>query len=317
MDQSLVDSIVKLTGKPEEEVQAKLANVPIDDIYKLIDLVRDGDKASVIDFIDPIQERANVIQTNEGLEYTAKFKTNLAYEQLADWLDDNLIPYTNRLNNVIVVDCNDRDTTYKVSMKVAQLKAMADTNLQTVNDMAKPPKKFKPGNPVPPPRNPIAKALALPQNQPKSTPNKKTTMDKSERKHKGRDNYNESINDQINEGVMGMTAMDSMLPRLLTLAGRPPMDDDAITIDIDSNMQNIGQELNIEPISVEELPATEAPSIGDNMPEWASMAHIRNAFKTIQNGLGDIKVSEFAEVRSLMSDLMSQIDRMGNTITGK
>jgi hypothetical protein len=33
--------------------------------------------------------------------------------------------------------------------------------------------------------------------------------------------------------------------------------------------------------------------------------------------VSEIKVGEFAEVRALLSDLMSKIDRMGNHITGK
>lgn len=310
MDQSLIDSIVKLTGKKEEEVQAKLANVPIDDIYKLMDLLRNGDKASVIDFIDPIQESTYFRRTNESLEYTAKFKTLTATEQLIDWLEDNNIPYTNRLNNVIVVDSPDRETAYKLSVKVTQLKASVDTNLQTFTDMAKKP--LKPGTPLPPPRNPIAKALALPQNQPKTTPNKKTYQEKGARKHKGRDEYNESV---IEEGVMGMTGMDSMLPRLLTLAGRPPMDD-AIEIEVIPDaevMEPTVTQIPFDDVEVEEMPE----ETFDDELTLPVMDQIRNSFKCIQSGISDIKVSEFAEVRTMLADLMSQIDRMGNTITGK
>jgi hypothetical protein len=321
MDKSLIDSIVKLTGKTEDEVQEKLANIPIDDIYKLNDLVRQGDKASIIDFIDPIRESAYFRKTNEGLEYTAKFKTQTAKDQLVDWLEDENIPYTNRLNNVIVVDCADRDVAYKLSRKVTQLRASVDTNLQTFKDMAqKPP---KPGTPVPKPRDPMAKALALPQYQPKATPSKKGIQDKAERKHKGRTDYTEHLDldaDLIEEGVMGMTGMDSMLPRLLTLAGRPPMEDEMdmpiIQCDDDMTISSV-VDVPLNDVEVQEIPEPVNHDISNSLPEWATMEHIRMSFKQIQAGLGDIKVSEFAEVRNLMADLMSQIDRMGNSITGK
>jgi DNA polymerase III gamma/tau subunit len=266
MNQTLVDAIVKLTGKTEEEVQEKLASVPIDDLYKLMDLVRQGDKASIVDFIDPIEEAKNN-------------------------------PYQT-------------------------VKTMADNKKIT--------------GIVPKPRDPMAKALALPQYQPKTTPSKKGQLDKALRKHKGRD-VQESLNvdtdaELVEESVMGMTQMDSMLPRLLTLAGCPPMDDqetnqieivqpqDQSTAWAPAAMDNLDaewDELETEldptnaPVTVTELPPAPVN------PGTANIQMIRDSFNSIRTNLPDIKVSEFAELRAMMADLMSQIDRMGNHISGK
>jgi hypothetical protein len=327
MNQTLIDAIVKITGKPEEEVQTKLADVQLDDIYKLMDLVRTGDKASIIDFIDPIKESMYFRRTNEDLEYTAKFKNQNAKDELIDWLEDQNINYTNRINNVTVVDCPDRDTAYRLSRKVNQIRASIDTNLQTFKDMAtKPP---KPGTQLPKPRDPMAKALALPQYQPKVTPSKRGIEDKADRKHKGKKDYMEAFDldrDLVEEGVMGMTTMNSMLPRLLTLAGRPPMEDEAELPIIQSD-----DEIGILPASEIEFnqPAFDEildfePTVMDATPVGSGSAtqitniqSVRDAFENVRANLPEIKVSEFAEVRSMMADLMSQIDRMGNTISGK
>lgn len=325
MNQSLIDAIVKITGKPEEEVQTKLADVQIDDIYKLMDLVRTGDKASIIDFIDPIRESAHFRRTNEDFGYTAKFKTQNAKDELIDWLEDQNINYTNRINNVTVVDCPDRDTAYRLSRKVNQLRASVDTNLTTFKDMASKP--TKPSTQVPKPRDPMAKALALPQYQPKVTPSKRGIEDKADRKHKGKKDYMEAFDrDLVEEGVMGMTTMTSMLPRLLTLAGRPPMEDEAELPIIQSD-----DEISILPanemefstpdfsqaLDLEQAPMDATPITSGSATQLTNIQVIRDAFEVVRSNLPEIKVSEFAEVRAMMADLMSQIDRMGNTISGK
>lgn len=327
MDQSLIDAIVKITGKPEEEVQTKLADVQIDDIYKLMDLVRTGDKASIIDFIDPIRESAHFRRTNEDFGYTAKFKTQNAKDELIDWLEDQNINYTNRINNVTVVDCPDRSTAYRLSCKVNQIRASIDTNLQIFKDMASKP--TKPGTQVPKPRDPMAKALALPQYQPKVTPSKRGIEDKADRKHKGKNGYMEALDsdrDLVEEGVMGMTTMNSMLPRLLTLAGRPPMEDevdlpiiqsdDEISIlpasGIEFKAPDLSSQFDFEPTSMDATPVGTGSAT-----QLTNIQTIRDAFEVVRSNLPEIKVSEFAEVRAMMADLMSQIDRMGNTISGK
>jgi hypothetical protein len=162
----------------------------------------------------------------------------------------------------------------------------------------------------------MAKALALPQYQPKVTPSKKGIQDKADRKHKGRKDYMESV---IEESVMGMTQMDSMLPRLLTLAGLPVEDeativpqefDEPVTISSDYDEVQMDCEAPMD-VEVEELPPTVSESGS------GTMQVIRDSFKSISGNLSEIKVSEFAEVRTMLADLMSQIDRMGNSITGK
>ena len=319
MNQTLVDAIVKLTGKPEDEVQEKLASVPIDDLYKLMDLVRKGDNASVIDFIDPITESAYFKRTtNEGLRYAAKFENQVAVDGLVDWLEAEKIDYTFRNSNIVVVDCPDREFAYRLSCKAMSIKNTLDNPFQKVTDMAD---NKKITGKLPKPRDPMAKALALPQYQPKVTPSKKGQLDKALRKHKGRNDVNEALNDDvevIEEGVMGMTQMDSMLPRLLTLAGCPPIED-APMADVQPRwettaLDNLDAEWDeVNTLIPENPPIQDAPvSTGS-----ANIQGVRDAFNNIRANLPEIKVSEFAEVRAMMADLMSQIDRMGNHISGK
>ena len=330
MNQTLVDAIIKLTGKPEDEVQEKLASVPIDDLYKLMDLVRKGDKASIVDFIDPITESAYFKRTtNEGLRYAAKFNNQTAVDGLVDWLEAEKVDYNFRNSNIVVIDCPDREFAYRLSCKATSIKNTLDNPLQTVKDMAD---NKKITGTVPKPRDPMAKALALPQYQPKVTPSKKGQLDKALRKHKGRD-MNEALApsadaELVEEGVIGMTQMDSMLPRLLTLAGCPPVEDvpanDVAVVEPEwetTALDNLSAEWDeldaqIPQATVEPtIDATIEPAVSST--PLTNIQVIRDAFEHIRTNMPEIKVSEFAEVRTMMADLMSQIDRMGNNISGK
>lgn len=313
MNQTLIDAIVKLTGKTEEEVQTKLSAIQIDDIYKLMDLVRKGDKASIIDFIDPITESAYFKRTtNEDLRYAAKFSNQIAIDGLVDWLDAENVKYNFRNNDIVVVDCPNRDFAYRLSCKAMAIKATLDNPHQTFKDMAD---NKNPGK-VPKPRDPMAKALALPQYQPKVTPSKKGQLDKAVRKHKGRDDAMEATHDEddvMTEGVMGMVGMGSMIPRLLTLAGRPPQDEFETSYD---DVPFAEPEMQYDAPEVAQY-NDEMSAITMETPGGSPIINIRCGFETILGNINDIKVSEFNELRKLVGDLQSAIDLLGNDISGK
>lgn len=330
MNQNLIDAIVAISGQEEAYVQEKISTMAVDDVYALMDMVRKNDVAEIKARFEPVTE---AVANPSSFDVIVKVNGEQNKDGLLDWLDDNSITYAFRPNDVIVIKGASQAKEIQIKQGIDSLE-QADS-IKILNDSMKP----KLPTTLPKPRDPMAKALSLGQYQAKVEPSKKEKLEKRDRKHKK--GYMEAINmDDIEtpileEGVLGMTQMDSMLPRLLQLAGVPgeeevssPMvsidttsNPDAVTMSIDTDFDSVPQ-LEFDPevdttLSLDEpvdLTKTEEP-----MPDsvFTNIQVIRDAFSAIECNISEIKVGEFAEVRSMLSDLMSKIDRMGNNITGK
>ena len=304
MDQSLIDAVVKMTGLEPDAVQERLSSLPLDDVMRIFDFVRNQDTSEVKSIMAESTDRSA-----SNHDVIVQIKSFSDHDGLLAWLDDRSIGYKLHPSDVIQIKNPSAAAEIRVKQQLDDMSAAAPNSIQILKDhMAKQPTKGS----LPKPRDPMAKALALPQYQPKSTPTKKGILAKQESKHKGKfdeaDEFDLGLSEIIEEGVMGMTTMPNMLPRLLTLAGLPSEEDELATDDVVMTATN-----DFDSTPVDDVIDTD-PIINDYS---SNMALIRNAFKDINSNLSDVKVSEFAEVRNLLSDLMSSMDRMANTITNK
>jgi hypothetical protein len=198
---------------------------------------------------------------------------------------------------------------------------------------------------LPKPRDPMARELAKGQYQPKVTPNKKETLARQDRKHKGRvDDSFAAPGDQVLEGVMGMSAMPS-IKKMLTLAGRPAEEDD-----IKQAMEDfMGDFSDLSGLTIQDIttpvgttipagpldePVVDAPadaeqftfdqetdSLVANLAGVAratgstpAYANIRSSVESIKTQLHDIKITEFSEVKGLIGELQSMLDTLGNQV---
>lgn len=329
MNQNLIDAIVKITGQEEAYVQEKISTMAVDDVYALMDMVRKNDVAEVKARFEPVTE---AISNPSSFDVVVKVDGEQNKDGLLDWLDDHSITYAFRPNDVIVIKSPSQAKEIQIKQGIDAMQN-ADS-IKILNDSMKTPKSMT----VPKPRDPMAKSLSLGQYQHKVEPGKKEKLEKRERKHKGK--FAESIDMSdidlpvLEEGVLGMTQMDSMLPRLLQLAGCPGGEEvasplvtidqtanpDAVTMTIDTDFDSEAPQLEYDP-EVEQTVELE-PEVDPLVPPMevgalTSIQVIRDSFARIESNVSEIKVGEFAEVRAMLSDLMSKIDRMGNNITGK
>lgn len=330
MNQNLIDAIVDITGQEEAYVQEKISTFAVDDVYAMMDMVRKNDVDEIKARFEPVTE---AVSNPSSFDVIVKVDGEHNKDGLLDWLDDHSITYAFRPNDVIVIKGASQAKEIQIKQGIDSL-AKADS-IKILNDSMKPKKPTT----VPKPRDPMAKALSLGQYQAKVEPGKKEKLEKRERKHKK--SYVEAIDMSdiespiLEEGVMGMTQMDSMLPRLLQLAGCPGGEEvntplvsidttsnpDAVTMSIDTDFDSVPQ-LEFDP-EVEEIMGVQEPEATDPLippmetGALTSIQVIRDSFARIESNVSEIKVGEFAEVRSMLSDLMSKIDRMGNNITGK
>jgi hypothetical protein len=324
MNQNLIDAIVSITGQEEAYVQEKISTLELNDVYAIMDMVRKKQVDEIKARFEPVKES---VANPSSYDVIVKVNGETNKDGLLDWLDDNSITYAHRPNDVIVIKGTSQAKEIQIKQGIDSLDK-ADS-IKILNDSMKP----KTPTTVPKPRDPMAKALSLGQYQAKVVPGKKEKLEKRERKHKT--DYMEAIDMSdvdspiLEEGVMGMTQMDSMLPRLLQLAGCPSDENtsplvsidtttnpDAVTMSIDTDFDSVPQ-LDLNPELTPEL----EPAMSDEPMVTGSISSniqtIRDSFATINSNVSEIKVGEFAEVRALLSDLMSKIDRMGNHITGK
>jgi hypothetical protein len=327
MNQNLIDAIVAITGQEEAYVQEKISTFAVDDVYALMDMVRKNEVDEIKARFEPVTE---AVSKPSSFDVIVKVDGEGNKDGLLDWLDDHSITYAFRPNDVIVIKSPSQAKEIQIKQGIDALDK-ADS-IKILNDSMKPTKTT--GN-LPKPRDPMAKALSLGQYQPKVEPSKKEKLEKRERKHKGK--FAETIDMSdidapiLEEGVLGMTQMDSMLPRLLQLAGCPAGEEvpsplvsidttsnpDAVTMSIDTDFDSVPQ-LEYDPEVETTLPlevTADEPLVSGSVT--TNIQVIRDAFASIESNVAEIKVGEFAEVRSMLSDLMSKIDRMGNNITGK
>lgn len=321
MNQNLIDSIVAITGQEEAYVQEKLSTFALDDITELMDLVRNKNVEEIKARISPVQESA--ARPSSAYDVIVKVTGEQNKDGLLDWLDDNSITYAHRPNDVIVIKGASAAKEIEIKQGIGSL-AKADS-IKILNDSMKPTK----APTAPKPRDPMAKALGFGQYQHKVEPSKKEKLAKADSKHKK--GYLEAVDmsdidvDLIEEGVMGMTQMDSMLPRLLQLAGMPGDEMSMPSINVDTTSHPDAVTMSIE-TGIDAVPQLEfdptIDAVASIEPEagvsgLTSIQVIRDSFARITSNISEIRVGEFAEVRNMLSDLMSQIDRMGNNISGK
>lgn len=119
----------------------------------------------------------------------------------------------------------------------------------------------------------------------------------------------------VEEGIIGMTTMPPMLNRLLTLAGREPLEFDlpkenTVELQLEPSFDSgMGQDADVDTTPMEE------PEV--EMGGLTSIQCIRDAFEAVRSNMSMVTISEFSEVRSMLADLMSQTDRIANKVTGK
>lgn len=295
MNKNLIDSIVKITGKEETEIEDTLELISVDDMYNLIDLVRNNNerdiKSMFESFTTPIQYQS------KSFDIIVKIRDHITKDGLLDWLDDNSIGYMLHPSDVIVIKNTNQDGEIKVKQELDSLDRSGDhSKIQMLTDGVD-------DNRIPKPRDPMAKALMLPQYQLKVTPNKIEKQNKMDRKHMNKFVEGKGKPEIVGEGIMGMTNMTSMLPRLMTLAGMTKADDTGVNA-IPSSIPVISPDITDNYISPSDA----------TLDETENIKIIRDAFDQVISQMADIRISEFQEVRDLMSNLMSHIDRMANSI---
>lgn len=309
MDQGLIDKIKQLTGKEDEQVTSFLDGLSLDDIYTLIDSDRRGDDAKMMSVLAPLKQQDVVPPTQDQMP------------QEPQQPEQPESPETN-------VSTDDGKRTDDVE------EAMKDKHLTPIKVE------------VPKPRDTEAKELATnPLFRPKKEPSKKERILRKETKHKGR-GFDPFIGEGVlEEGVMGFSAMPA-IKKMLTLAGRPEPSDAEVAKAMedfmgqfaDHDLGKFGDDCDLRISDIATPVGTSIPTgpldgalaaLGgdfdaeiDAVSVEASGAltniqNIRNAFQIIASNLPEVKVSEFAEVRELLADLMSRLDRMANNITGK
>lgn len=373
MNQNLIDSIVAITGQEEAYVQEKLSTFQVDDLYELMDLVRNKQESEIVARIGaadpelepeaPEQEVPEPDEQQTEPEEPAPVAPDAVPESVAkpssfdvivkmgqrskdgllDWLDDHSITYAHRPNDIIIIKSANQAKETEIKQEIDLMKAK-DDSIKILNDSMKPTKK----DGLPKPRDPMAKALSLGQYQPKIEPSKQEKLEKKDRKHK-KGYLGDAIDmsdievGHIAEGVMGMTQMDSMLPRMLQLAGMQsdtsmsPLvsidttsNPDVVTMSINTDSQEVPQ-LEFDPEVTSNFDTVNDVEFDDLVLDdeidplaplmssdgLTSIQVMRNSFSAIGANLSEIRVGEFSEVRNMLSDLMSQIDRMGNNISGK
>lgn len=312
MNKNLINTIVGMTGKDEPFVQEKLATLSVNEIYKLMDFVRNNKEDEVLSMIGESTDDF----AGKSFDVVVKVNDHISKDGLLDWLDDHSIGYMLHPSDVVIIKNTSRANEIKVKHELAAMRQNSPNTIQILKDSMS---KLTTGK-MPKPRNPVAKALALPQYRQKVTPTKKEIQDKMDSKHPNK--FFEDETELVAEGVMGMTTMTSMLPRLLTLAGCAPYDetstvdelprsDDAITLTATGDCNIADDEINYDMIADDDISDSEAEITASHIQV------IRDSFEQVRLNIRDIKLSEFSEVRSLLSDLMSHIDRIANNITNK
>lgn len=284
MDQTLIDKVAELTGKEGEAVQEMLAQLTVDQMFDLIDMDSRGDSQAIVNLLRPFVD-------SEGQESQP--------EETGEQPDFN--------------QTDDQDQ-----------------NQDNVEEAMS--KKTKVPGQLPKPRDPMAKALALPQYQSKKTPTKKGKLDKMDRKHKGSrvdDSFDiDSVlegKQVVEEGVMGFSAMPA-LKRTLELAGRPT-DEESLAKAMEDFMGDFGE---IKGLSINDIATpvgtsiTPGPVTMDEPQEPQETISGTTAYQTIRQAVEDVKVNlasvtvtEYAQVRQLLSELTSMMDKLGNAVKGQ
>lgn len=266
MNSDIINKLVELSGKTEDEVNELVDDLTMDQMYTIIDAMSKKDDAKLLDTFNQI---TNTVEEAMGKKTTIKGK-------------------------------------------------------------------------LPKPRDPIAKALALPQNQPKQTPNKKGKLEKMDRKHKGRtgDDAGASfaIESVVTEGVVSVVPE---IKRMLALAGQPS-DTDAINKTMEdmfdikvSDLPDFGRfGVETTPLGLKLTPGVVSmddpedlsdlmvdpvdPQVDDTQayePESEEFAWIRSNLESICLRLENVTVAELAKVKELIAELNSCFDKLRNQVS--
>lgn len=264
MNPEIVDKLVELTGKPQDEIADLVDNLTIDQMYAIIDASSKQDDAKLLDLFNQLTK----VEETMGKKTTVKGK-------------------------------------------------------------------------LPKPRDPIAKALALPQNQPKRTPNKKESLAKMDRKHKGRTGGDAgasfSMESVVTEGVVSAIPE---LQRMLALAGRPSegnainktmedmfdikvsdlpdfgrfgVDTVPLGLKLTPGVVNMDEPEDLEDLIVDPVDTTDNTTVDE--PESEEFAWIRANLESIGERLDGVTVSELVKVKELIAELNSRFDKLRNQVS--
>jgi hypothetical protein len=306
MDQSLIDKIMAITGQEEEAVAEFLGNSSMDEMYQLIDANRKGDDASIEPLVasliikaDPEKEPEKEPQP-EVKEAMKKPDTKLTVElpKLRDPMARELAKgqyqpkaTPNKKEQLARMDRKHRSNRVDDSFS-----STSEPVVEGVLGMSSMPY--------------IKKMLTLAGRPAEEHDIKKAMEDfmGSFGDYRGL----AALDSQRSAGAMAAGPLDGVL------ADFPDLEQDQDAFDAELDAMDVVQDV----ADVEEFDTMAyADAFTDNTPppetELTNIEAVRNAFATINNNVRDIKVSEFTEVRQLLSDLMSSLDRIGNNITGK
>lgn len=250
-------------------------------------------------------------------------------QKLVDLTGDEVDVVSERLDGLTI------DQLYNIIDAFNKGDTEAALSTYSFNELEEDMSKGKQTGRMPKPRDPMAKALALPQYKAQSTPSKKGMIDKLDRKHKGNKGDDSFGSSPFESAVMESGSLFSQIPsitRLLALAGRPEGDSESKMEDVFATQRDsamdfskygihkvpVGTKLvpglvNVSTDAVIELP--EFPELDDTAIYTEAYKGIRDAVEQIKVRLPDVKVTEMAAIKKLISQLSSDFDQLLNGIS--
>lgn len=278
----------------------------------------------------------------DGFNYYTVIDDSKKADELMDWLDDNGIDYLISDAGKFHIKCSDRSVAYHVSREISRINRTKNIVRDSVAEASKSVRqKIKP-------RDPNASVLhKLQAKNPedledKIAVRKKVQQDSFSRKAKHKNNFTESRDLVLEEGVMSMTKMGS-IGRLRELAGLPPAklpqevanEDDFSDISFDDTtddtlpsdpMDDLPQEPSIAVIPSDDtidngvpgdLPPADAELASVPLNVSPAMSVIQDAINNIGTSLPDLKVSEYKQVINQLTNLLSNTRDTGRNYLGE
>lgn len=336
---NIIDKIAELTGQDVDTIESAMDNVPISNLYDLIDAAQKNDTQSVNAIINPLlQTMATTDADGSQTQEPVDDQQTQSAPQADDQTDQTEQTADNGEDQSQDQEQEETDDQEPATESVFNQNFMGRLKKEAMGDKDK----NKVSGSIPKPRDPMAKALSLPQYQSKKTPSKKGLVDKAENKHKKDPKHLMDAQAKLDEGVLGMFDMQN-LNRLRELAG---MSDGIKFIDLNDpkpEVINLGSTLGLPdyedsvmaqgPVDYTDELNSEIDALGlndvevepeetDPLPDFSygnftNIQVLRNSFEDISSQLPYIQIGDFREVREMLADLTSKIDRMCNLVTGK